>query len=169
MTFRPSYHLRFWFATILGLFFDRLTKDWVLATFSEGESWHLWPGVFHFTFVLNPGAAFSLFQYQGEWLRWMSLGVSVVLATWALRGPRMTRWEQWGYGFVLSGALGNGIDRFAAGEVVDFLDFRLINFPVFNVADVCINIGLGCLLIGAIVQWREQDRRSVDRSVDRDQ
>ena len=87
MTFRPSYHLRFWFATILGLFFDRLTKDWVLATFSEGESWHLWPGVFHFTFVLNPGAAFSLFQYQGEWLRWMSLGVSVVLTTWALRDP----------------------------------------------------------------------------------
>ena len=158
MTFRPSSHLSFWIAALTGLFFDRLTKDWVLATFRLGESWPLWPGVFHFTFVLNPGAAFSLFRDGGEWLRWLSLVVSVVLAVWALRGPQMTRWEQWGYGFVFSGAFGNGIDRFAAGEVVDFLDFRWINFPVFNVADVCINIGVGCLLIGAIQQWRDESK-----------
>jgi signal peptidase II len=59
------------------------------------------------------------------------------------------RWEQAGYGFILAGALGNGIDRFFNGEVVDFLDFRLIQFPVFNVADICINIGIICLLWSA--------------------
>ena len=156
MTFRPSSHLQFWIAALTGLFFDRLTKDWILANFSLGESWQIWPGVFHFTFVLNPGAAFSLFHNNGDWLRWLSLGVSLILGIWALRGPKMTRWEQWGYGFVFSGALGNGIDRFAAGEVVDFLDFRLIHFPVFNVADVCINIGIICLLISGLHQWKEE-------------
>ncbi|MFZ4666861.1 MAG: signal peptidase II [Prochlorotrichaceae cyanobacterium] len=158
MTFRPSHHLQFWVAALTGLFFDRLTKDWVLENFNIGESWGIWPGVFHFTFVLNPGAAFSLFRDSGNWLRWLSLLVSVGLAFWALRGPKMTRWEQWGYGFVFSGAFGNGIDRFAAGEVVDFLDFRLINFPVFNVADVCINIGIVCLIISGIIQWRQESR-----------
>ncbi|MEO1127008.1 MAG: signal peptidase II, partial [Cyanobacteria bacterium J06639_16] len=54
-----------------------------------------------------------------------------------------------GYGCVLGGALGNGIDRMLAGQVVDFLDFRLINFPIFNLADVFINIGIVCLLISA--------------------
>lgn len=58
-----------------------------------------------------------------------------------------------GYGCLLGGALGNGIDRFLTGEVVDFLDFRWIQFPVFNVADIAINIGIACLLWSA---WRQR-------------
>ena len=75
--------------------------------------------------------------------------VSLVLVFIGLRFQLAHRWEQAGYGFILSGALGNGIDRFFNGEVVDFLDFRLIRFPIFNVADICINIGIACLLIAA--------------------
>ena len=70
----------------------------------------------------------------------------MALAWW---GPELLLIEQLGYGFVLAGALGNGVDRFLFGYVVDFLDFRLINFPVFNLADVCINIGIICLLIAS--------------------
>jgi signal peptidase II len=76
------------------------------------------------------------------------------LAWW---GPRVNRWEQIGYGLILGGALGNGIDRFVSGHVVDFLDFRLIQFPVFNLADVSINIGIVCLLIAMFIG--EQPRR----------
>ena len=54
----------------------------------------------------------------------------------------MEIFEQLGYGFILAGALGNGIDRFFFGYVVDFLDFRLINFPIFNLADISINFGI---------------------------
>lgn len=50
--------------------------------------------------------------------------------------------EQLGYSFISGGAMGNGIDRFVTGYVVDFLDFRLINFPTFNLADFFINIGI---------------------------
>ncbi len=141
----------FWIAAIAGLLGDRITKYWVMETFELRESWPLWPNIFHFTYVENPGAAFSLFSGQGEWLRWLSLVVSLVLAIWVWVSPRMSRWEQWGYGFIFSGAFGNGIDRFASGRVVDFLDFRWINFPVFNVADVMINVGIVCLLIGALL------------------
>jgi len=64
-------------------------------------------------------------------------------------GPVLNTFEQMGYGLILGGALGNGIDRFVAASVVDFLDFRLIHFPVFNLADVFINIGIVCLLIAS--------------------
>lgn len=143
-------HPFFWIAAFSGLILDRLTKYWILWTFTLGESRPLIPGILHITFVENPGAAFSLFSQNGAWLRWLSLLVSLGLGLWALVGPRMTRSEQWGYGFIFAGAFGNGIDRFASGRVVDFIDVRAINFAIFNVADIFINLGLVCLFVGLL-------------------
>ena len=139
----------FWEIALISLVLDHLTKFWVVRNFALRESWPVWSGVFHLTYVRNTGAAFSLFSDNGWWLRWLSLGVSIGLMALAWYGPKMNRWEQSGYGFILGGALGNGIDRFIAGYVVDFLDFRLIRFPVFNLADVFINVGIICLLIAS--------------------
>ena len=138
----------FWLVALIGLVIDQLTKYWTVQSFAElGDTLPLWSGVFHFTYVINTGAAFSFFQGGVNWLRWLSLGVSFGLMALARFGPKMVKLEQLGYGFILAGALGNGIDRFLFGYVVDFLDFRLINFPVFNLADVWINIGIISLLI----------------------
>ncbi|MEB3343513.1 signal peptidase II [Okeania sp.] len=138
----------FWIVAIISIVFDHLTKFWVVQNFQLGESLPLWSGVFHFTYVTNTGAAFSLFSNGGVyWLRWLSLIVSLGLMGFAWFGPKFNPWEQLGYGLILGGALGNGIDRFVSGYVVDFLHFRLINFPIFNVADISINIGIICLLI----------------------
>jgi signal peptidase II len=139
----------FWIAAFTAFFLDQLTKYWVVQTFKLGETLPLIPGVFHFTYVTNTGAAFSLLSGKVEWLRWLSLGVSLVLIGLALLGPLLNRWDQLGYGLILGGAMGNGIDRFVLGYVVDFLDFRLINFAVFNVADSFISIGIACLLIAS--------------------
>jgi len=141
----------FWLAALLGSIIDRLTKFLVVYNFPLTTPPHtlpLLPGIFHFTYVVNTGAAFSFFNEGVGWLRWLSLGVSIGLMVFAWFGPTLSRWEQLGYGFILSGALGNGIDRFVLGRVVDFLDVRLINFPIFNMADVFINVGIGCLLFG---------------------
>lgn len=138
----------FWLVAIVGLLLDRLTKLWVVKTLALSQTIPLLSGIFHLTYVINKGAAFSLFQ-GSVWLRWLSLAVSLGLMALAWFGPRLERWEQLGYGFILSGALGNGIDRFVLGHVVDFLDLRLINFPVFNLADAFINVGIVCLLIAA--------------------
>jgi signal peptidase II len=137
----------FWVATFVGLMLDQLTKYWVVQGMELSQTIPLWDGVFHLTYVTNKGAAFSMFTGGVWWLRWLSLIVSVGLMALALFGPQLSKWEQLGWGCVLAGAMGNGIDRFAAGEVVDFLDFRLIQFPVFNLADVFINIGIVCLLV----------------------
>lgn len=150
----------FWIVAFLGLILDQITKYWVVQTFSElGETLPLWAGVFHFTYVTNTGAAFSFFSNGVRWLRWLSLGVSIGLIAFAWFGPRMRLAEQLGYGFVLAGALGNGIDRFLFGYVVDFLDFRLIQFPVFNLADVFINIGIVLLLFSSFRTTPTSNRR----------
>jgi len=140
----------FWIAAILVFLFDQLTKYWIVKTFTLGQTFPIWPGIFHFTYVTNTGAAFSLFSGKVEWLRWLSLGVSLLLIALACFGQLFSLWEQIGYGLILGGAIGNGIDRFHLGHVVDFLDVRWLNFPVFNVADSFINVGIACLLISSL-------------------
>lgn len=145
----------FWVAAVTGLVLDRLTKFLVVYTFPltiPPATFPIIPNVFHFTYVVNTGAAFSFFNQGVGWLRWLSLAVSMGLMVLAWFGPSMRRWEQAGYGFILSGALGNGIDRFILGQVVDFLDFRLIRFPVFNLADTFINVGIVCLLLASVTR-----------------
>lgn len=149
----------FWVAAIVSLVLDQLTKYWIVQNFNLTETHPLLPGVFHLTYVTNTGAAFSLFTGKVEWLRWLSLGVSLGLMALAWFGGTLSIFEQLGYGLILGGALGNGIDRFVAGSVVDFLDFRLIQFPVFNLADVFINIGIICLLIGTFYHVPTSNRR----------
>jgi len=139
----------FWSIALVGIVVDRLTKIWVVSAFEMYDTRPIVEGVFHFTYVTNTGAAFSLFAGSG-WLKWLSLVVSVGLVYFGLTAKRLRRLEQIAYGAILSGALGNGIDRFLRGEVVDFLDFRLIRFPIFNIADIAINIGVFCLILIAI-------------------
>lgn len=145
----------FWIAALIGLVIDRLTKFGIIYTMPltiPPTTIPLLSGVFHLTYVVNTGAAFSLFTQGVDWLRWLSLAVSAGLLLMAWFGPKLNRWEQVGWGLVLSGALGNGIDRFVLRQVVDFLDFRLIKFPVFNMADVFINAGIVCLLIANFIK-----------------
>ncbi|MBW4614248.1 MAG: lipoprotein signal peptidase [Desmonostoc vinosum HA7617-LM4] len=169
-------NLLFWAAAFLAVILDRLTKNWVVGVY---KSWplesvidpktgniiyrHSLPliqSIFHFTYITNDGAAFSILSGRVDLLRWLSLAVSLVLIAFALFGPALDLWEQLGYGLILGGAIGNGIDRFMLSYVIDFLDFRLINFAVFNVADSFISIGIVCLLIASFKKTPNSSRRS---------
>ena len=89
----------FWLVTFSSLIVDRLTKAWIengLPLTTPPSTTPIIPGVFHITYVVNTGAAFSLFQGSG-WLRWLSLLVSVGLMVFAWFGPKLRRLEQWGY------------------------------------------------------------------------
>lgn len=155
----------FWIMAVIGFIVDRWVKDWAVAHLMTGAEIYLWPRVFHLTYVENRGAAWSLFEESGGFLKWISLAVSLGLIGFALKGPHLNRWEQVGYGLILAGAAGNGLDRFAQGYVVDMFNFIVIQFPVFNVADAVINIGVACLLISAIFQKpaRETDLPSLPK------
>ncbi|ELS32519.1 MULTISPECIES: signal peptidase II [Pseudanabaena] len=141
----------YWIAAILGLVLDQASKYLVVQYLKAGKSFPLIDGVVHFTYATNTGAAFSLFSGQIDWLKWVSMIVSLGLVAFGIFGKRLTRWEQVGYGCILAGAAGNGIDRFVAGYVVDFIDIRIIRFAIFNIADVSINVGLVCLAIAVLI------------------
>jgi signal peptidase II len=145
----------FWVMAIGSLLLDVVTKYLTIQNLPIGQSLPLWSGVLHFTHAINKGAAFSLFQGEG-WLRWLSLAVSLALMAWAIFGPRLQKLEQLAYGAVLAGALGNGIERFSQGYVTDFIDVRLINFAIFNWADISINIGIGAYLLHTLLMSRSK-------------
>jgi signal peptidase II len=120
------------------------------------------PDVFHLTYLRNCGAAFSWFEgHGGGFLGVLSLLVTSGLIYLGVSKIFANTWEQLGYGAILAGAAGNGIDRlFFGGCVVDFIDVRLINFAVFNWADISINIGVVCLLIYNFKLWQLQSKRN---------
>jgi signal peptidase II len=145
----------FWIIAIANLILDQLTKYIIVSNFEWGTSLPLIQGVFHFTYITNDGAAFSIFKGQ-FWLKWLSLIFSVSLISYVsfTRG-KINRWQQIALGFILAGAIGNGIDRFMLGHVIDFIDLRIINFAIFNWADVSINIGVFSYLILSILEDRK--------------
>ena len=149
----------FWLVAIISLSLDQATKYWVVQNFNLFETQPLIPGIFHFTYVRNTGAAFSLLAGRADLLRWLSLLVSLGLMAFALFGGKLKKLEQISFGLLLGGAMGNGIDRFIFGSVVDFIDLRFINFAVFNLADISINLGILCWLIESFSKPRS-DRNS---------
>lgn len=136
-----------WLMIIAGVvFLDQLTKWLTVINLDFGETFPLIENVFHFTYVRNTGAAFSIFNEPDQ--RWIFMTVSTV----ALVALSVYLWFNRKKGallcvalsFIIGGGIGNMIDRCLLKYVIDMLDFRLINFAVFNVADsfVCVGVGL---------------------------
>ena len=97
--------------------------------------------LFRIDFVKNYGAAFNIFSGSRIFLSTISIFFSIVLIYLLLRKNSTNIIELHSYSFILGGTIGNGIDRIINGFVIDFINLNFINFPVFNIADVSINIG----------------------------
>ena len=96
---------------------------------------------FKLDFVRNYGAAFNIFSGNRIFLSSVSIIFSILLTYLILRKNTLNSIDLFSYSFILGGTIGNGIDRIFKGFVVDFINLNFINFPVFNIADVSINIG----------------------------
>jgi signal peptidase II len=147
----------FWVAAIANICIDIVSKRAIVENLRiERTSIPIVPNILHFTYIRNHGAAFSLLEGH-PWLRWLSLVVSTILICVGIFKVFSNIWEQLGFGLILAGAAGNGIDRlFFNGSVVDFIDLRFINFAIFNWADVSINLGIVCLLIHSFIYHPQQ-------------
>jgi signal peptidase II len=159
--------IRWLWISLLVVVIDQVTKLWVEKAFVLGERIELLP-VFQLTRAHNPGAAFSFGAEHGDIARWgftaLAIGVSVALVVWLRKLPLSSRALLIaGLAFILGGAIGNVIDRVEHGYVVDFLlaHWGESYFPAFNVADVAINIGAGCVIIDAIRDWRRERAAAV--------
>ena len=139
---------------ILVFIIDQLVKHLVVSTMHLGQSLPVIKGIFHITYVLNPGAAFGMLEHQ----RWFFIVVALAAVLLGVFFYRKLQQEsiltRSGAGLLLGGAVGNLADRIQSGLVVDFLDFRV--WPVFNIADIAICAGAG-ILIYDIWQRRNED------------
>ena len=102
--------------------------------------------LFKLDFVKNYGAAFNIFSGSRIFLSLISILFSILLIYLILSKNTLKLFDLYCYSFILGGTLGNGIDRIYKGFVVDFINLNIINFPVFNIADISINIGFIFLL-----------------------
>jgi signal peptidase II len=136
-----------WLVTLVVLLLDQLSKAWALAALAPGQIQPFLPGLLQLQRVANSGAAFSLLSGNAALLGLVSGLVSLVVAVWLWRRPPRGQWPTLGLALVLAGALGNGIDRWRLGFVIDFLELVPIHFPIFNLADVAINVAVLCFLI----------------------
>ena len=128
--------------------FDQISKNWAIHALAMQEPIVVFPEVFEFRYTENRGVAFSMLQDQ----RWVFIPVSLlmtaVLVAMLIRSPmRRNKLFSLATTMVIAGAIGNLIDRIFLGYVVDFLYFRLIDFPIFNVADCFVVVGAGLLFV----------------------
>ena len=144
--------LYFWIAAVVTIALDQYTKHLVSDGFVPGESRIVVPHALWFTFVQNRSGAFGLFGTQ-PWLL-IAMALIVLAVFWyAFRDlSARSRLVRLAFGAILGGALGNIVDRFHYTYVVDFIDLRW--WPVFNVADSCISIGVGLLIIATLMPER---------------
>ena len=102
--------------------------------------------LFKLDFVKNYGAAFNIFSGNRIFLSIVSIIFSIILIYLILRKITSNILDLYSYSFILGGTIGNGLDRIMKGFVVDFINLSIIKFPVFNIADISINIGFIVLL-----------------------
>ena len=102
--------------------------------------------LFKLDFVKNYGAAFNIFSGNRIFLSCISIIFSILLTYLILGKNTLNSYDLYSYSFILGGTIGNGIDRIFKGFVIDFINLNFINFPVFNIADISINIGFIFLL-----------------------
>lgn len=152
-----------------GVGIDQLTKLLAVLFLKGKGSLPLWQGVLHLTYVENRGAAFGILSNQ----RWVFMIFSTVailaLFAYLFFGKEMSRLSTVALSMIVSGGIGNMLDRFfrqgidALGEVyyfvVDFIDFTLIDFAVFNGADSFVCVGAGLMILSLILEMKEEIKK----------
>jgi len=144
---------------------DQATKAIIVRNMRLGQSIPIVPGYFDLTFVLNPGAAFSLLATLPERIRnpffiLISVAAAILIIVYHARHLVGHRLATVSLGLILGGAVGNLIDRIRYGVVVDFLDAHVhqYHWPVFNVADSAISVGVTLLMLEMLLEWRREKR-----------
>ncbi|MCX5677682.1 MAG: signal peptidase II [Candidatus Omnitrophica bacterium] len=127
---------------------DRLTKYFIIKSITPGQSIKVIPDVFHITLVFNNGAAFGVLQNCALFFIIFSFAAIALMLLIIYKAHQLDTLLAVSLALILGGAAGNLVDRLKFGYVIDFLDFRI--WPVFNIADSCISIGIALIAFSFI-------------------
>ena len=129
---------------LITIFLDQTTKYIAFVSLKDGSTINIIDNFFQLNFVQNSGAAWGILQNQRNFFIVLTALVIIGLASYVKLNKKLTKKSVTAIALVIGGAVGNLIDRVKMGYVIDFLDFKFgdfYDFPVFNVADVCIVVG----------------------------
>ena len=146
---------------------DRITKNWAAQALASGDIAVI-DKVLYFRYTENTGVAFSMFSDN----RWVLVGITsvmlIVALAFFLSGKIKDKLELFALSLIIAGGVGNLIVRLSLGYVIDFIDVRIINFAIFNVADMCITIGaiLVCIAAFAAEKREKREQESKQKALD---
>lgn len=141
------------------IFLDQLTKYWAVLFLKDKNAVSIVPGVFELKYLENRGAAFGMLQNQKFFFIFIAMVILAVIIYVLFKTPNQSKYVKLHIAlvFVAGGAIGNMIDRCRYEYVVDFLYFSIINFPVFNVADIYVTLAAFFLIILIMFVYNEND------------
>ncbi len=152
-------YLPYFFAiVILGL--DQWSKALVRNTMSLGESIPIIQDVFHLTYIENTGISFGLFSGHTNIFVIISVMVLIALLVFSWKESQHSAVLRYGVAMIVSGAVGNIIDRVTKASVTDMFDCRI--WPIFNVADIAVCVGFGLLILYILFDQGERHVKDAD-------
>ena len=154
-------------AAALVIVLDQITKYWAQNALQVVGDIPLWEGVFHLHYARNTGAAFSFLSGNNIFFCVVAGAAMLFLLVFiVLRAKKLHPALLLCLGLILGGGIGNLIDRIQYGYVVDFLYFRLINFAIFNVADMALVVGSILLALYIIFFYDRFEKKSREKQIE---
>ncbi len=154
----PKDYILYSVIIVCGIVLDQITKALASAYLTAVETCPIIKGVIHLTYAENTGMAFGMLKDK----RWVFMTVSTVLiiamGLYLYLAKSEGRLYDISIAMIVSGGIGNMIDRIGLGYVVDFIDFRLINFAIFNGADSFVCVGAGLLVLALILDLAKESK-----------
>lgn len=141
---------------IVGIIFDQLVKSWVIHNISLGDVKSFIPNVMSLTHLQNDGAAWSMLEGK-QWFFLILTPIVIIVAAYFLWKKEKQNWYFIALSLIISGALGNFIDRVHQGYVTDMFQTDFMNFPIFNIADALLSIGFVLLFIAILTDKEVKD------------
>lgn len=144
---------------IILILLDQLTKNLAILNLKDKPAYIIWSGVLELNYLENKGAAFGMLQNQKVFFIFVAIVILIVIGYVLVKTPDDKKYTVLHIllSLIAAGAIGNMIDRIRYDYVVDFIYFVLINFPIFNVADIYVSVSTVILVILLLFVYKEQD------------
>ena len=141
-------------AAVILILLDQLSKQWIVNHIPLNAIRKCVPGIFSLTYLRNYGAAFSILQNQQWFFTVITLAVVGAACYYFIKNINGNFWFLFGLLLIISGGIGNFIDRLRLGYVIDMVHFDFMNFAIFNMADSYLTVGVVILFIAL---WKEEE------------
>lgn len=149
----------YYIIAVLLIIIDQISKWLIVQNFALYEEKVLVPGFFSLFYIQNKGAAWGIFEGKMVFFYIITVLVVGYLVYTFHKYPSKSKLVGYSFSLILAGAIGNFIDRLLNGFVVDMFRLDFINFPIFNVADVCLTVGVALMIIHVLFFEENEERK----------